>query len=628
MSVLRTLSIVVILFFCAVLGCMYALTANHWIDFTVLEQYNCGKPSIVLDDQGAELARFQLDRREPIPLNAMPQHVINAFIAAEDWNFFSHQGVSFKGMVRSLLVNVYHGHAKQGASTITQQLVRLLFLNSRKTIGRKLKEQLYAILVEQQFTKEQILELYLNNVYFGCGIYGVQAACHRFWNKDIAAISIGQAATLAAIMRSPAQYCPLLCPLSSEQRRNVVLSQMRKLHFVTQEEYESERALSLTLSCPQEQHLALHAKESIRQSLEELVGKEQLYTGGFIIQTTLNKNMQYVAEKEFISQCKKLRKELSKDLDGALISIEGSTGEIKALVGGVDFISSSFNRATQARRQAGSVIKPLVYATAIAQGMTFADTEIDEPMEIMQDGALWAPRNYNHKFNGQMTLAYALAHSNNIVTIKTLLKVGAPAVAALVTACGVRGQVHTYPSLALGCVDITLKEAVGMFNIFAHNGNYTEPHLIRWVKDQWGKKIYKAECTPNRVLDSRVADQVSKALTLGIARLQKIYASEQWLDCQAMCKTGTTNDFRTCWFVGATPTYTTAVYIGCDDNRSMGTNFFPVRNAFPIWLSFNKQIPAPTKQFIFNPTLRPILVNERTGEQVDQLTEGIIELLV
>ena len=482
---------------CGLIGAGYALVTTNWIDFSALEHYHPGKPTIVLDDQGNEWARFQLDRREPIPLAAMPSQLINAFLAAEDWNFFAHNGISFKGIVRSLVVNLYHGKKMQGASTITQQLVRLLFLDARKTMGRKLKEQLYAILVEQQFTKEQILQLYLNNVYFGCGIYGVQAACHRFWNKDVADISVSQAATLAGVMRSPAQYCPLLCPLSSQNRRNVILSQMRKLNFISQDEYDQARAVPLTLVNAPETQVGLHAKEMVRQFLEELVGKEQLYSGGLTVHTTLNCSLQQHAEQEFVKQVKKLRKEFFENLDGALISIEGATGEIKALVGGVDFATSSFNRAIQARRQAGSIIKPILYAAAVAQGMSFADTEIDEPMEIVQEGNVWAPQNYNHRFSGQMTLAYALSHSNNMVAIKTLLKIGPPAVVALATACGIRGPLYPYPSLALGCVDVTLKEAVAAFNVFAHNGIYVEPHIIRSVKDQWGKKIFKAEVPKN-----------------------------------------------------------------------------------------------------------------------------------
>jgi penicillin-binding protein 1A len=611
---------------CAFLGAGYALITSHRIDFSILERYNAGKPSIVLDDEGNEWARFQLDRKEPVELEHMSPHIINAFLAAEDWQFFNHNGISYKGMVRSLLVNLYHGRTMQGASTITQQLVRLLFLDARKTLGRKLKEQLYAVLVEQQFTKHQILQLYLNNVYFGCGIYGVQAACQRFWATDVSAVTVEQAATLAGIMRSPAQYCPLLCPLSCQNRRNVILFSMHKLGFISAVEYDRTRATSLYI-VQAESTYGSHVKEMIRQQVEDIYGKQAVYTGGLIIQSTLNRHMQEVAQTEFVAHCTRLRKEFTKDLDGALMSIEGKTGEIKALVGGVDFITSSFNRAIQARRQAGSIFKPLVYAAAIQQGATLADTQIDEPIQIEQDGKIWQPHNYNHQFNGTMTLAYALAHSNNIVPVKLVLQVGGPAVAALAKACGITSPVHAYPSLALGCVDITLKEAVGMFNVFAHNGNYAQPHVIRWIKDQGGKKIYRQSKIKDQAIQAHVADQVAKGLELGLKRIQKNY-SQRWLDCQAISKTGTTNESRTCWFVGATPSYTTAVYIGCDDNRSMGNNIFPVRNAFPIWLSFNRAISSSVKEFTYDSCLSKVLVDERTGEYRSLQELGVIEIMM
>ena len=206
-------------------GAVFYIVTHHTVDFSPLAHYDPGHPSILFDDEGNEWARFQLDRREPIPLAAMPAHLINAFIAAEDWQFFCHAGISYKGILRSLWVNLIHGKKLQGASTITQQLVKLLFFDSQKTFKRKIKEQLYAILAERQLSKEQILETYLNHIYFGYGIYGVQAAAARFWGIDAAQLSISQSAALAAIIRSPGRYSPIACPLSHERRRNTILAQ-------------------------------------------------------------------------------------------------------------------------------------------------------------------------------------------------------------------------------------------------------------------------------------------------------------------------------------------------------------------------------------------------------------------
>ena len=364
------------------MGALFFIANNKVVDFSALEHYNPGQPSILLDDEGNEWARFQLDRREPIAYKDMPPHLINAFIATEDWSFFKHPGIALKGIVRSILVNLYHGRRVQGASTITQQLVRLLFFDAKKTFSRKIKEQIVALLVERQFTKEQILETYLNHVCFGCGIYGVQAAAKRFWAKDAQDLTVAESAALAGIMRSPRNYCPLVYPDACARRRSVVLRSMKKLNFISQDQYDQAHATPLIMQARARTYFAPHLKEWIRQFLEDRVGKTTLYTGGLHIKTTLNQNIQRIAEKQFQEQCKKLKKSLAPDVDGALISIDVSSGQIRALVGGVDFGISQWNRAFQARRQMGSVFKPILYSAAIQKGFSFADTDIDEQLEI------------------------------------------------------------------------------------------------------------------------------------------------------------------------------------------------------------------------------------------------------
>lgn len=612
-------------------GFFFYIINNKVIDFSVLEHYDPGKPSIVLDDQGIEWTRFQLDRREPVALDAIPSHLINAFIAAEDWKFFQHSGISWKGIIRSIFVNIYYGSKMQGASTITQQLVKLLFLNSEKTFTRKLQEQIYAVLVEQQFSKEQILHIYLNHIYFGCGIYGVQAATQRFWNKNIQELTIDEAATLAGIVCSPAQYCPLMHPLSSQKRRNSVLSKMKLLGSITDKEYQEATKKALTLKEQITTTYAPYVREYIRHTVEQLVGKQQLYGGGLIIKTTINRDLQTKAERYFNQHVKQLHTTLSPDIDGGLISIEVKTGQIKALIGGYDFATSKFNRALQACRQIGSTFKPLLYAAALQEGKHFYDTEIDEPIEIEQAGKVWSPHNFNHRFVGQATLAYALSHSNNIISIKTLLDIGTEPIIALAQKAHLKGPLYPYPSLALGCVDATLKEVAGMFNIFANNGIYVEPELITWVKDKWGNKIFKGRSTQERVMSSRISSQVAKVMGLSMERFRVMfgYSPERWLTCETICKTGTTNDSRTCWFAGSTPTLTTAVYIGCDDNRSLGEHVFPLTTAFPIWFSLNKAIACPEKTFAFDPTLQELVIDEWTGQQLaDASREEAIKILI
>ncbi len=612
-------------FFC---GALFFIVHNHTIDFSILSQYHAGRPSLVLDDEGNEWGKFRLDRRDPIDGVKLPQHLINAFIAAEDWDFFKHNGISWKGIVRSIVVNIYHGRKAQGASTITQQLVKLLFFDSQKTFTRKIKEQLYAVLVEQQLTKEQILYTYLNHVCFGCGIYGVEAACQRFWSCHAHEISLEQAATLAGIIRSPARHCPLMYPLSAQKRRDVILGKMKHLDFITNDEYANAIASCVTIKDKNYDTIAPHAQEMLRAQLESVVSKTALYSGGLRIQTTLNYTMQEQANNAFHAEMTKLRQEFGDDIDGGMIVLDRKTGEIKALVGGFDFVASKFNRATQARRQIGSTIKPLIYAAAIEKGMTFAHTEMDEATEWLQNNTIWAPKNYNNKFNGQITLAYALSHSNNIVSIKTLLKVGAQSVINLAKKCRIKTNFHTYPSLALGCVDTTLIETAGMFNVFANDGMYVEPHILSWVKDRWGTRIYKATVESEQVIDSRVVGQVKAVLCLGPERVKKMYAPQHWVQSEIMSKTGTTNDSRTCWYIGSTPSYTTAIWVGFDDNRSMGHNVYPIRTAFPIWLAFNCAVAQPEKTFSYDPSLHKIIIDERTGLPSHVGKKGAIGILV
>lgn len=608
-------------------GFFAALFHNNPVDFSALEQYETGRPSILLDDTGKEWARFALDKREPVNIQKVPKHLIQAFVAAEDWHFFSHSGISFKGIVRSTLVNLYHGRIVQGASTITQQLVKLLFFDSQRTFKRKIQEQLYALLVEQQFTKEQILQTYLNHVYFGAGIYGVEAAAQRFWGISAQKLSVAHSALLAAIVRSPGHYCPLWFPLSAIQRRNVILHQMKRRNFLTESEYETAIKEQLNLVEQKENNLALHAKETLRTQLEQLFSKEQLYTGGLIVQTTLNQEQQKIAEQAFTKQMQKLQQSLGPEIEGGFLSIDVKTGAIKALVGGVSFAQSQFNRALQAQRQQGSAFKPLLYSAALLEGFSYLDIAIDEPLTVQQGNQIWEPKNHTLEYEGPMTLARALSYSNNIISAKIILAIGPQKVIDLAKKCRIKGPLYPYPSLSLGCVDSTVSEVAGMFNIFANNGIYVEPHLITWVKDRWGKKIYRTQIDTQQVLPPEVAQKTAQVLSFGTDRRKR--KAKEWVDSDAINKTGTTNDSRTCWFAGSTPELTTVIYVGFDDNRSMGKNIYPVYTAFPIWLNYHKKIPTKTKTFYHSPTLHKVPFNIKTGKQTSYRNhDDIFYLLV
>ena len=608
------------------LGALSYVYHNYCIDFSALANYNPGKYSILLDDEGYEWARFGLDKREPIVYEQLPKHLIHAFLAAEDHQFFYHSGISCKGIARSLAVNCYYGRTVQGASTITQQLVKLLFFDLRKTFKRKIKEQLLALLVERQFTKEYIFQTYVNHIYFGCGIYGVQAAAQRFWGKPVQEISLDQAALLAGVIRSPGQYCPLLSPLSSEQRRNTVLKSMLQCGYISKHEYQEACKIPVKMVWYDDNVFAPHFKEALRVQLEGIVGKEKLYAGGLTIQTTLNRHTQLAAQRSFFDNHAKLKK-INHTIDGGLVSLDTKTGGIKALIGGFDYNQSVFNRATQARRQVGSILKPLVYAAAIEAGYSLADTLIDEPFEYSSGGIMWRPHNYDSVFNGEMTRAWALSRSNNIVAIKTFLEVGGDAVVSLIKKCRLSGSIEPYPSLALGCIDAKVVQAAAMFNIFAHDGIYVKPYSIWWIKDDLGVKIYKHKPETERVISSRTAGQLTKTLTLGAQRVaQRI--EKPWIDSEVIHKTGTTNESRTCWYVGSTPSLTTAVYVGCDDNSSLGVNVYPLRTAFPLWFDMNRKLRFNKQRFMYDPSLQEITINAYTGEPIDKQDPEAITIFV
>lgn len=622
---------------CIFFGAAFFIVYNHVVDFSRLADYHTGSPSIVLDDEGNEITRFQLDRRTPIPYEMIPEHVINAFLAAEDWHFFEHHGLSVRGIVRSLLVNALKGRKAQGASTITQQLVRLLFFDNAKTYTRKLKEQVFTLLVEMQFTKEYILETYLNNIYFGAGIYGIEAAAQRFWGKSILEVTLDEAATLAGIISAPSRYCPIIAPLSAQRRKNIVLDRMLKRNVIGHDEYtQAVQAPIITLCTQNGKKYALHYIESLRQKLEELleeqledmVGKHALYTQGLTIHTTLNLTMQQQAEDAFCAHITGLRSTKKMPLDGALVALAVADNAIKTYVGGYDFNASQFDRVQHSARQLGSIFKLIVYAAALECGKEFCDVAVDEPITITQGSQSWSPRNYSRDFKGPMTLAYALSHSNNIVAVKTLLEIGIEPVIALAQKTHISDHIPPYPSLALGCVDTSLLQATALFSIFATNGVYHKPYLVVKIKDKFGNIIWKH--TPKageHVIDSVIAGKVARVLQHSMRRYLK-HTNSPLAMLDMIAKTGTTNDSRTCWFMGASPTYTTGVYMGCDDNRPLGANVFPIHTAFIPWYECMKQWQHHYKKFVYNPQLKELHVHAKTGQRCRENSEQSINILI
>lgn len=607
------------------LGSILFFFYNITVDLSTLSYISHGKPSIVLDCNGNEWTRFCIDKREIVSYESLPYYFIQAFVAAEDHDFFNHRGISFKGIVRSILINFYNGYYAQGASTITQQLVKLLFLSPHKTLVRKCKEQIAALFLECCFTKEQIIESYLNHVYFGSGIYGVEAASQRFWGKHAAELGLQEAALLAAIVRSPRDYNPLVYPLSAQKRRNIVLNSMFNLEFISQQQLDALKMVPLCIKESPE-CFAPYFREMIRIKMEDLVGKDALYRGGFIIQSTLDIEMQRCAQEAFIKELLRLRATTKEaGIDGALLCMDVQTGFIKAMVGGFNFKHSQLNRAFQAKRQMGSLFKIIIYAAAVRAGTNFAQKAIDEPLFFKEFD--WQPRNASLKHEGAMTLAKALSRSNNIIAIKTLLDVGYENVIELAKRCGIKAHLDRYPSLALGCIDVSLKEATCMFNVFANHGKYIELSDIKWVKDQFGIKVWKYKQDSHKVLSPIVSGQVAKVLSISLERAKNRFL-DGWIASDSFGKSGTSDNFKTSWFIGSTPSFTTGIYIGCDDNKSLGKNMYGSVTAFPIWLAFNKNIRQEKKTFTFDSGLKEVLIDSNTGQYTTEKNSKALRIFI
>jgi penicillin-binding protein 1A len=616
-------SITIMLLVALIMGIMVSLLYTPWVDITTLSRIRQhGKPSILLDDEGKEWARFQSDQRELVALKDIPMHVRHAFLATEDRSFYHHTGISWYGIIRSCIKNIFSGRFAQGASTITQQLVRILFFTPHKTLLRKIKEQILAMTVEQHFSKDAILASYLNTIYFGCGIYGVAAAAQRFWGKSIQDVTLDEAAVLAGIVKSPAHYCPLLHPEKSMQRRNVVLSCMHDAGYLTQADVKrlAQQPLALVL---QEPHAlcAPHLFDMIRAQLEKQYDRHTLYTQGLVIKTTLNQALQEAALLHVHDHLAKLKSSICVHIDGALVTLENNSGAIKALVGGYSYHDSPFNRAL-CSRQMGSLFKPLVYAVAAEAGLQLTDICIDEPFTWQENNRTWQPHNVTNRFEGPMTRARALMHSNNIIAIKTFLDLSSRDVVRAARACQFR-NVHQYPSLALGCIDATPLEVAAYFAVFTTQGLFHEPFCIQWIKDASGKRIWLHEEQSKTVFSAGTSCIIASILRAAVDRWYHIFPEIPSMPCESMGKTGTTNGMRNCWFAGATPTYTTVIYLGRDDHQPLN-NASSTRTALPLWVSYNHAIPQPRMHFAVHPQLVEITINGMTGQsQAPELPESI-----
>lgn len=709
----------------------------------LLENYQPSLVTTVYSDDRQAIGQFFIERRILTPLVDIPKMLTQAVIATEDARFFEHPGLDYIGILRAAWTNIRHGGRRvQGASTITQQLARSLFLSSERSYERKIRELILAYKMEVVTGKEQILETYLNQIYFGQGAYGVASAAESYFGKELAKLTLAECAFLAGLPKSPSKYSPFSAYERAKKRQEHVLSRMVDAGFITVLERETAAAETLTFRRPGSEHLAPYFVEYIRQLLVAKYGETMVYKGGLQVHTTLNVEMQRAAESAFASGVRTIDKrqgwrgskrkvdlgtlqpsELAADdkllkpgditegivlkvakdhymvqvgavtgklafddmawaqrilkgpdpavdfvmnpnlklllkpgdvidvgikkvnkdgmqltleqmpiVEGGLIAIDPKGGAIRAMVGGLDFSRSEYNRAVQAHRQPGSAFKPLIYATAMSQGLSPATQILDAPVvyEQEEEDKTWKPENYGRKFHGMVSLRDALAHSHNLATVRLLDKVGIKNVIDFSRDVGLTSPLPADLSLGLGSSSVGLLELTAVYGVFLNQGVRVEPFVIKTVEDSAGEVLESAQPESEEVMTKETAylitnmmeDVVQKGTGQAARALNRPIAG----------KTGTTNDYVNAWFIGGAPNLVTGVYVGFDDRRSLGHSETGAHAALPIWMGFMKEAlnQLPVVPFEIPDGVSFVKVDEATGllesEQDIEGQKGVVEL--
>ncbi|HZM26976.1 MAG TPA: PBP1A family penicillin-binding protein [Gemmatimonadales bacterium] len=565
--------------------------------------------TVVFDARGRVLHEFYKENRSPVPLKQIPRHLVNATISTEDRSFYQHWGVDLWGVARAAVTDVLHMRRAQGGSTITQQLARNLLGTHERTFSRKLKETVLAIEIERNFTKDQILEMYFNQIYFGEGAYGVESASKTYFNKSLRELTLAECALLAGTPANPSLYSPRRRPNAARARRDKVLRNMLTTRAITQVEFTNANAQPLGVTPARYSNdRAPYFVEMVRLHLDEKYGSGAVYEGGLRVYTTLDMDLQQIAERALERQLlaieaeTKPRNTLAKYapateaarlgqktpyLQGSLVAIDPRTGYVRALIGGREWNHSNFNRATQARRQPGSAFKPFVYVAAIDNGFHPTDVIVDEPVSFPGgNGELYQPMNYDREFRGPVTLRYALQQSVNIPAIKLLRKVGTSLVASYARRMGIRTPIGQNLSLALGSSEVTLYELTTAYGVFANRGIRNDPLFVLKVEDHTGTVLEKNSPRPVEVLSEQTASVMTSMLQSVMDHGTGYPARALGFSIPAAGKTGTMDEYMDAWFVGYVPSLVCGVWVGYDEKRRIGGTMTGARAALPAWTEF------------------------------------------
>lgn len=557
------------------------------------------------------IGEFFQQNRALIPLEEIPEYMKNAIIAIEDRKFYQHWGVDIYGIARALFKDLLARKVVQGASTITQQLARNLFLTFDVSIQRKLREMILALKIERAYSKDEILEMYLNQIYFGSGAYGVEAAARTFFGKGARKLTLGEAALLAGLPKNPRDYSPFHHLERAMRRRRVVLDAMVECGMLERAEADSVKMTPVVLreKGKVEEKRAAYFLEYVRQYLETRYGAERIYHGGLRVYTTLDPYLQSVAEDSMEANLERIeaahdypqtmagyREELAwggaeppRYLQSAVVALDVRTGAIRAMVGGRSFRHSKFNRAVQARRQPGSAFKPFIYITALENGFAPSQTVLDAPIVLeLPNGDIWKPHNFSETFEGEVSLRHALDKSINVAAVRLLMSLGPVAVINYAHRLGIKSPLQGVYSLALGTLEVTLMELTSAYATLGAGGVKAEPFAVAAVIDRDGRILERRRVYREEVLSPQtsymITNMLASVLEEGTGRSARLLGFKE----PAAGKTGTTDDCTDAWFIGYTTELAVGVWTGFDEKKSIGPRMTGARVSLPVWTDVMK----------------------------------------
>jgi 1A family penicillin-binding protein len=546
--------------------------------------------TLIYDGDDNLISALFEEHRIAVPLEEISPHLVNAVLVTEDKRFYDHDGIDLRRIAMAFVANQRAGDIVQGGSTITQQLVRSILLSREKSYTRKLTEAILARRLEERHSKREILQAYLNRVYFGDGYYGIQAAALGYFGKSASGLDAVESAMLAALIKGPSLYSPTKAPELARKRRDLVLRLMYTHGMLTSADYQAALALPITAplasersSDPRRMRGGEYFRDAVTAELIRRFGAEAVYTGGLRVYTTLDRRLQALAEDTLSGRLSRLPSG-REPLQGAMVAIEPMTGLVKAIVGGRDFDRSPFNRAMEAKRQPGSAFKPFIFAMALESGYA-PSTQLDgldQPIHTAQGP--WLPGG-EHESNS-VRLRDALVASSNRAAAHLLQEVGINRTLDLVQRSGVSSALPNVPSLALGTGEMTLFELTSAYSVFANRGVWREPTMIRRVVDRYGREIYRGAQTERQVISEATAFLMTSMMADVVDRGTATTARSVGFQLAAAGKTGTSQSFADAWFIGYTPKLVTGVWVGSDKPHTIMDRGFASIVAVPIWARF------------------------------------------